>query len=289
MFRTMPHTFLSIIFLSVLSGFWHAPLANPVQTEHVRAELGSVVGTIQPGASFWVVLHLRMQEGWHTYWQNPGDSGLATTIRWVLPEGFQASDILWPYPRRLPVGPLMNYGYEGEVVLLTQITVPPHLAPEQSVTFQAETSWVVCADICIPESASLSLQLPVRQEAPRQDARWQAKFTDAQAALPQPAPWPVAFAVAQTTLTLLIETPELVASPPGEATFFPLAYGMIDHAAPQHLHVTPQGLHLILQRGTFDLASLAHLDGVLVMQEKRDATFVVQAFTVRAVPTKSLR
>lgn len=60
-------------------------LANPVITEHVQAELGSVVTTIQPGASFWTVLHLHMQDGWHTYWQNPGDSGLATEVHWVLP------------------------------------------------------------------------------------------------------------------------------------------------------------------------------------------------------------
>ena len=68
-------------------------------------------------------LKLRMADHWHTYWKNPGDSGLPTRIQWVLPEGWTAGEIQWPYPKPLPVGPLMNYGYEDEVVLLTDLTV----------------------------------------------------------------------------------------------------------------------------------------------------------------------
>jgi DsbC/DsbD-like thiol-disulfide interchange protein len=262
-------------------------LANPVTTAHVQTELGSTVTTIQPGASFWVILHLRMQEGWHTYWQNPGDAGLPTAIRWVLPDGFTPGNIVWPYPQRLPVGPLMNYGYEGEVALLTQMTAPADLPPGQLVTLQAQTTWVVCADLCVPGAATLDLQLPVSAVQPQEDARWMAVFAQTQAALPKPAPWQVVFSAAPDMLTLLVAGSDFVATRLVEATFFPLAYGIIDHAAPQQVQITPQGLRLTLRRGTFDITSLTRIDGVLVLQETRNGASHVQAFMISAVPARA--
>lgn len=263
-------------------------LANPVPSTHVQAELGSVVTTIQPGTSFWVVLHLRMPAGWHTYWQNPGDAGLATAMHWQLPAGFTAGDIVWPYPQRLPVGPLMNYGYEGAVALLTQVTAPADLLPGRQVALRAETTWVACAQICVPEAATLELWLPVSTEKPQTDARWQAVLTEVQPLLPRTAPWKVVFAAEQETLTLVVAEPDVAASPITEATFFPLAYGIIDHAAAQQFQMTDQGLRLMLQRGTLDPTGLTRLDGVLVLREKRDSASRVQAFTVSALPARTL-
>src|SRR6188768_1117599 len=98
-------------------------LAAPlVKTEHVEAQLLAERVGAQPGKPIAVGLKLRMAEHWHTYWKNPGDSGLPTKIKWELPAGWKAGEIQWPYPKHLPVGPLMNYGYEDEVVLLTPIT-----------------------------------------------------------------------------------------------------------------------------------------------------------------------
>ena len=274
--------------MSLALVFYTPLLANAVPTTHVQAELGSVVTTIQPGTSFWVVLQLRMPAGWHTYWQNPGDAGLATAMHWLLPAGFTAGDIVWPYPQRLPVGPLMNYGYEGAVSLLTQITTPADLPPGQHVTLRAETTWVACAKICVPEAATLELRLPVSTEKPQDDARWQAVLAEVQPMLPRAAPWKVVFAAEQDTLTLLVAAPDIAASPITDATFFPLAYGIIDHAAAQQLQMTEQGLRLTLQRGTLDPTGLARIEGVLVLREKRDSASRVQAFTVSALPGRTL-
>jgi DsbC/DsbD-like thiol-disulfide interchange protein len=263
-------------------------LANPVSTTHVQAELGSVVTTIQPGTSFWVVLHLRMPAGWHTYWQNPGDAGLATAIHWLLPAGFTAGDIVWPYPQRLPVGPLMNYGYEGAVSLLTQITAPADLLPGQHVALRAETTWVACAKLCVPEAATLELRLPVSIEKPQDDARWKAALTEVQPRLPSAAPWQVVFTEDQDTLTLVVAAPDIAASPITDVTFFPLAYGIIDHAAAQQFQMTEQGLRLMLRRGTLDPIGLTRIEGVLVLREQRDSASRVQAFTVSALPGKTL-
>src|SRR5947208_16323071 len=84
--------------------------AAPVKTEHVEAELVSEKTAIAPGEPLTVALLLRMERGWHTYWQNPGDSGLPTKLDWNLPSGVSAGAIQWPAPRALPVGPLGNYG-----------------------------------------------------------------------------------------------------------------------------------------------------------------------------------
>jgi DsbC/DsbD-like thiol-disulfide interchange protein len=263
-------------------------LANPVSTTHVQAELGSVVTTIQPGTSFWVVLLLRMPAGWHTYWQNPGDAGLATAIHWLLPAGFTAGDIVWPYPQRLPVGPLMNYGYEGAVSLLTQITAPADLPPGQHVALRAATTWVACAKICVPEAATLELWLPVSIEKPQDDARWKAALTEVQPRLPSAAPWQVVFTEDQETLTLVVVAPDIAASPITDATFFPLAYGLIDPAAAQQFQMTEQGLRLMLRRGTLDPTGLTRIEGVLVLREQRNSASRVQAFTVSALPGKTL-
>ena len=98
--------------------------ADPVVTQNVTARLLAEHDTVAPGARLSVLLHFRIREGWHTYWRNPGDSGEATRIDWQLPDGVTAGPIQWPYPHRLPYGPLVNHGYKGDAFHLTEISVP---------------------------------------------------------------------------------------------------------------------------------------------------------------------
>src|SRR5207342_2362190 len=93
-------------------------------------------------------------------------------LAWRLPPGFAAGEIEWPYPHRLPAGPLMNYGYEGEVLLLSPVAPPRELAPGAPVTLAAKATWLVCSrEHCIPEHGELSLTLPVAPQA-GDDPRW---------------------------------------------------------------------------------------------------------------------
>ena len=106
-----------------------APLvAAPVKTPQAEAELVAERDALVPGEPITVALRLEAIPGWHTYWRNPGDSGEPTRIEWRLPPGFAAGDIEWPVPVRIPVGPLMNFGYKGEVLLLTRLVPPADLA-----------------------------------------------------------------------------------------------------------------------------------------------------------------
>ena len=111
--------------------------SKSVQQPHVVAELIPELTTVEAGKPFDVALHLHTDEGWHTYWINPGDAGSPTTIDWILPPGWKAGAIQWPTPKRLPVLSLMDYGYEGTLWLLTTLTVSADAKPGDTVTLKA--------------------------------------------------------------------------------------------------------------------------------------------------------
>ena len=143
--------------IPVPAGGIHGVSASVTQP-HVVAELipeaPYILGTSD---HFDVILHLHSDPGWHTYWINPGDAGLATMIKWTLPEGFTAGPIQWPTPEKHNMGPLVTYGYEGDVYLLTTITFPKGFFGKFQV--KAKASWLVCQDECIPGRAELELNL----------------------------------------------------------------------------------------------------------------------------------
>jgi thiol:disulfide interchange protein DsbD len=162
--------------------------AAPVQTDHVGVELVSQTTALVPGRSATLGLRLVHEPHWHTYWINPGDSGLATKLSWKLPAGFHAGEILWPTPQRFDVGGLFNFGYSGDALLPVQLDVPGNAKPGSAVQLAVEARWLVCREECIPGKAVITLELPIATEA-AMDPRWQAGFAAAHAAQPQSAQW----------------------------------------------------------------------------------------------------
>ena len=116
-----------------------------VRTDYMETELVVETTTIKPGQPFWAGLRMKMDEHWHTYWRNPADSGLPTKIHWTLPDGFQAGEINWPYPQKIVLDILASYGYEGETLLLVEITPPADLETGGTADIGAFASWLVCA------------------------------------------------------------------------------------------------------------------------------------------------
>ena len=158
--------FLVAIALSGTKASAQKHAESVVTTPQVRAELLAYAPDgVGPGKAVWLGLQLTHQPQWHTYWKNPGDSGLPTTLQWTLPAGLTAGDIAWPLPHKIPIGNLANYGYEGTVLLPVPLRLgadfkPPALASELEVRLQA--SWLVCRRECIPEEGSFALKLPLR-------------------------------------------------------------------------------------------------------------------------------
>lgn len=137
---------------------------------------------IVPGKPFVIGLDLKAAEGWHTYWQYPGDAGFATRVDWTLPPGFKAGPIQWPLPvRDSEPGDIVNYIYPGEVLLPVELQAPADVKPGETIQIKAKVSWLVCKDVCVPGSAELTLSLPVVNE---NHAIHQAAFQKTRAAMP---------------------------------------------------------------------------------------------------------
>lgn len=150
----------------ILSAIFAVLLLTPAtraqgQQNLVKAELLANVSAIAPGEPFTVAVKLTITPGWHIYWINPGDSGLPTTVKWDLPDGFKADALQYPAPRRIELpGGLVNYGYEDDAVFLAHITPPSDLKASDDVPIEAKISWLVCKENCIKGGTTAKLSLP---------------------------------------------------------------------------------------------------------------------------------
>lgn len=205
-----------------------------VTTPHVRAELvAHAPEGVAPGAPVWVGLQITHQPEWHTYWKNAGDSGLPTELNWTLPSGVAAGEIAWPVPRKIPVGNLANYGYEGTVLLPVPLEVSSNFKPPlalgagaSALDVRLKASWLVCRKECIPEEGEFTLALPLQGST----ALHKAEFDAAQAAQPQPLGKPGAVEVSGNNLQVRLEG--LPASARGKTLgFFPETPELIRTAA----------------------------------------------------------
>ncbi|EXU80318.1 protein-disulfide reductase [Comamonas aquatica DA1877] len=152
-------------------------------TPRVRAQLVALAPEgIAPGRPLALGLRIEHQPDWHTYWKNAGDSGLPTQLTWQLPAGLHAGEIAWPVPQQIRVGDMLNYGYEGTVLLPVPLQVAPDFAPgsDGGVDIRLHASWLVCRVECIPEEGNFLMRLPA--SAPQ--TLWSAAFEAAHAQAP---------------------------------------------------------------------------------------------------------
>jgi DsbC/DsbD-like thiol-disulfide interchange protein/cytochrome c biogenesis protein CcdA len=221
-----------------------APLTASASSKHVTATLVPEHDSAVPGQPLYVGLHLKMEPDWHTYWKNPGDSGLPTKIEWRLPDGVTAGPIEWPRPIRFEMGGLMSYAYEHEVLLLTRIDVPASLAVKE-LPIGARVKWLECKEACLPGKAELELVLPVAKSGARALADWTAAFAHARAELPaRPDGISVEALAGGPTLALSVSGLQN----PRNAYFFPAEAEVIDHVAPQEVEVAGPALRLRIAR-----------------------------------------
>lgn len=256
--------------------------AAPVRTENVEAELHSSHTGFAPGERISVALRLKMREGWHTYWRNAGDSGEATEIAWNLPDGFKAGPILWPIPHVQPVGPITNYGYEGEILLPMELETPAQLA-EGEVVLRARVRWLVCSDVCIPEEAQL--QLPLRVGKGVIDGPWAARISQALSDLPQMVPMAgVLRRNGDGSVQLSGEVPQWAKSKTRGLYFFPFERDQIEHAAAQPGRIKAGTFALTLQPQPNGLLGKQALSGVLSAEILTPKGWKTQAVEISAQP-----
>lgn len=229
----------------ILSAFGFGSVsAKPQRVDAVEVELIAEQVVATPGQSLQAGLRIRHDPQWHTYWRNPGDSGLPTILDLTLPGAVTAGPIQWPAPQRLPVGPLLNFGYEGEIVLPFELKLPENFAASE-LKIAGHAQWLVCKDVCIPGEAKLQLTLPVRPAAAAGASAWASLFESMRARTPtrtvalqadvltdaRPGqsllialqPWPDAAAAAKPAVV------------PASAEFYPYSNELISNPLPQRL------------------------------------------------------
>ena len=223
---------LSLIWLAIASLMSSAAALaweqGPVQRDHIEAELVAASTSVQPGGTVEVGLRLLPDPHWHTYWKNPGDSGLPTRLNWTLPEGASVSDIAWPYPEALVMGHLINYGYEGEHLLPVTLSVPDYLEPGSELTLRLAAEWLVCEEVCIPGDARLELVVPVSADRPNPDPVHVSLFEQARQQHPQNVSWPARFSTEGSQLSVQVEPDQSL--PVDRLEVFAAVENFVEHA-----------------------------------------------------------
>jgi thiol:disulfide interchange protein DsbD len=236
-------------------------------TPHVRATLVASVDAVHPGAEILLGVQQQIIPHWHTYWRNPGDSGVPTRIDWTLPAGMTAGEIQWPVPSRISMGPVTNYGYEGEVTLLSPLKVPADTPVGGRFTVRAAVSWLVCNEECIPEEIALGLELPVvARDVPAGPGN--PAIGRAVARLPLAAPGRSTLVrSAEGGLQLRLESERFEQARITSAWFYPAQWGKINQSAEQKYALDGRMLKIDLPAGSAPPADGEVPRGVLVIGE----------------------
>ncbi|MBE5314355.1 MAG: thioredoxin family protein [Xanthomonadales bacterium] len=257
--------------LGLLAALVSAPVAAAeselLHTDHLRSRLVAASDAAVPGQTLKLGLLLQHDTGWHTYWKNPGDSGLPTRMDFALPDGLAAGEIEWPLPERQPAGGLVNFGYSYEELLPVSVTLPADLSAE-SIAIALKASWLICELECIPGSGEYRLELPVARftepsahaeafarAAARQaravevDARYSAEKSGVRIAIPLAGPLAETFAAGTAGWTLMPATPQVLAN--ADPPRFALEDGQlrIEVARSEFFAGAPERIELLLSNG----------------------------------------
>ncbi len=259
---------LPLAFLAAMPAW--AGESAAVRSSRATVTLVSDTDAVRAGQPLRLGLRMRLAPGWHTYWRNPGDAGVPPELTLTLPAGATAGDLQWPTPVRLAEGPLMTYGYTGEVLL--PVAVTPGAGP---LHVEASATWLVCEHICVPEEGRFTLDLqpgdlqpgdlPPGILAPSAQA---PLFAAANARMPRPSPFPATVA---PDGTLTLRGAGLSAAAVRDAWFFPGSDGAVENAAPQRLVAGDGEVSLVLKRGMPQpgqaAAAAAGLAGTVVLRD----------------------
>ncbi|CAM3676475.1 protein-disulfide reductase DsbD family protein [Polaromonas hydrogenivorans] len=250
-------------------------------TQQVRARLVASVDAVHAGDRLVLGVHQQIAPEWHTYWINPGDTGLATKIDWTLPPGSAAGKIQWPTPQRFQLGSITNFGYAGDVTLLTEIDVPKELQAGQQFPVQAQVNWLVCRESCIPQKVELRLNLPVLS-AGQPSGAGSPLIDAARTRLPVASPWPVKLQYASDHVTLSLVNPGLSRGALDTLAFFPAQRHQLSNELPQTVKVVDNEVLLQLPHGDEPPSAQAALTGVLVVNDPAQPASAARGYTVNS-------
>ena len=257
----------SIPLVALLFGFAFGGIAaaQSFTAAHAKVSLIAENNSLQPGQTGWVGVLFDLEKGWHIYWVNPGDSGERPKIQWQLPPGFLAKEIRWPTPVRLGTGTVIDYGYEGRVLLPVPMQVPADYKSGKPVMLSADIRYLICREVCIPAKAQASLAIPPANasSAPVDRELFRSTFENS------PKPWPPGWKAQVSDSGGFFQLSLDTGTSESKATFFPLEEDQVDNAAPQSVMPAPRGVQIKLKKSDQLLKPIAVLKGVLVLSPGR--------------------
>ena len=258
--------------------------SNSADVAHLRVELVFPRDQLYPGGGNQAGLYFKLEPGWHVYWQNAGDSGEPPHIHWMLPDGVTAGPLQFPAPARLPLGPLMDFGYENEVLFPFSFQVADSVKQGPAV-LHAKVDWLVCREVCIPGKAELDENVQLLRTAPMPaavSAADQELWDRLTHNLPQPLPAADQAVFQQTAggFRLAVSTGKREK----KAEFFPEDQDILDNPAPQTVTPTATGLVLDLKKDPNLTASPTQLKGVVELSGSRNYEIAATPGAVAAPP-----
>ncbi len=188
---------------------------------HAKAILRTEVAQAVAGKPFLAGVEVRIDPHWHIYWQNPGDSGIPTTVAWTVPKGWKVEPLGYPVPRRFAPGGIAAYGYETMVTFLAWVT-----PSAQTGVVSAKAKWLVCRDACLPGAAAVSQQVRVGRSSQPSGAE-RVLLRRELRNLPVASSWVSRAWLGKKDVVLQVTPTGPV--PKGPVHFFPLESGIIDH------------------------------------------------------------
>ena len=249
--------------------------SNAADGPHVHVQLIVPNGQLNAGEAADAGIYLKLEPGWHVYWKNAGDSGEPPRARWTLPDGITASELKFPAPKRLPLGPLMDFGYENEVLFPLTLNVAK-TAKAGTAALHAKVDWLVCREVCIPGRAEVEVSRPIsagRTLIPVQPDADLFKRLVVQLPAALPANAKAVFAATATGYKLAV----LTGQKETEAQFFPAEQTVVDNPAPQTVTPLANGVALELKKDANATAAAEKLTGVIELSGGR-------AYEIAAVP-----
>ena len=246
---------------------------GPVKAEHLTAELTSLAPQIAVGGTLQAGLVLTIEEHWHVYWVNAGDSGEPPKITWTLPPGLTAGPMQFPAPQRLPLGPLMDFGYEDQVAFPVLLTAAPGMKPGK-VHLDAKVTWLVCASQCLPGKAHLGIDVDVVPGALPEPPLVGA-LGEAISGLPVPLPPEMSVSAVGDAKQILVTLK--TGKRQQDVSFYPFDAEQIDNAAEQKILATSDGIKVWLLRSTDSTTLPKTLHGLMELSstEAYDVTATV--------------
>jgi thiol:disulfide interchange protein len=275
--------FLAIICLAL---FVNTPAFTQAAPEEnlVKIRLVPEKTEVKSGETIIIGIEQTIADGWHTYWKNPGDSGSATAVTWVLPNGFEISPIQWPVPHKMPLGGMVNYGYDNNVVLLQDLKIP-ELLPPGPITFKIGVEVLVCKDICIPERGTYELTLNNGVNENNKDF-----INAARKKLPKPVAWKAGYFEENGQFILQIPAADLPKKIDHKtAEFFPEEWGVILNPAIPVAKITKGQFVLKQDRDQRPLKELKEIKGVIKFEDKAFEFTAVSSSPSPSIPLPSGR